>query len=218
LTEAAVIVPIRFLETTKIRLAQILSREERRDLSLAMLRKVLSSVERSLASMCVVVSSDPKSVSRLGSEFPKVKLIQESRPAGGVNDAMLDGLKDPHVSAEQKILLMPSDLPLLSPSEIDRVIGLLDKYDAIISPAERLDGTSLLAFGEKNKIIPFHYDDQSYVKHLEELRLAKRNYLVLSSDGFSRDLDNPADLERMFKIFQVSTFPEFLDSLRRSSC
>ncbi len=209
-----VIIPVREFTNTKLRLSPVLSKAQRAKLTLALLRKVLSEVERSNAVEAIVVTSRPDLVARHILDFPKTRVIKESKHHGGVNSAMRDGLKAAGKRyPASSVLLIPSDLPFLSFRALDKVALLMEKYDLLISPSSKLDGTSLLAFNLESGRIPFHYDDDSFNKHRAEAKKMKIKHRILRMRGFSFDVDSGSDLRNLMRALQVVSFQELLRKL-----
>jgi 2-phospho-L-lactate guanylyltransferase len=207
-----VVVPVRALESTKARLAPLLSGQQRGLLSSALLRWILRGVERSRAEECVVVSSKPEELQELLSNFSKARAISERRINGGVSAAMRDGIRSMR-AAGRSIVLIPSDLPLLTASSIDGVIEFLASWDVLIGPSRKMDGTSLLAFSDRSHLIKLRYDEESYRNHLVEIQRAQASYLELRSEEISQDLDDEGDLRTVLRLLGGITFTELIRRL-----
>ena len=146
------------------------------------------------------------------STFQKVKVVQESVNHGGVNSAVSDGINLIGQSGEApEILIVPSDLPLLSSEALNRAIKLLGEYDLVINPTLRKDGTNLLVF-HLSKLIPFWYDHNSFPNHVKDWN-KKLHYLITDWKEFSFDVDDQKDLEEMMNQFKVKTLASFLSLL-----
>ncbi|HXQ92166.1 MAG TPA: 2-phospho-L-lactate guanylyltransferase, partial [Nitrososphaerales archaeon] len=179
MTEAYSIVPVRKFADTKVRLTNVLSREERASLTKALLRCAVSAQQQSDLREILIVSPKPEEVGLFLHDFVKIRVIRESHTHSGVNSAMSDGIQEiRRLPEESKVLLMPSDLPFLSTEVINRIIRLLDEYDLIINPSEKKDGTNLLAF-HLSKMIPLHYNDNSFSKHKKEAEMGKLKFLTI---------------------------------------
>jgi 2-phospho-L-lactate guanylyltransferase len=215
LIEAYSIVPVREFADTKIRLSSNLSREDRASLSKALLKRVVVANQKSKVNEILVVTPTPDEVTVFLRDFGKIRAISESIPHGGVNSAMNDGIEEIRkLSGESKILLMPSDLPFLSSKVINRGIRLLDEYDLIINPSEKRDGTNLLAF-RLSKMIPFHYDDDSFSKHKKEAEERKLKFLITEWREFSFDVDDPDDLNSLMRTLNVNSNDSLMNVLSR---
>lgn len=212
----AIVIPVREFRDTKRRLQGFLSERQRANLTDSLLTRVLSEAEQSRAVEVVVVASGAGSFRKKMKRFQKVRVIEESNHHGGVNKAMRDGIDvvlARHPAAS--ILLIPADLPLLSHQNLDRVSRLLERFDLVINPSSRSDGTSLLAFNPGKSRITLHYDDDSFRKHVQEATKLKLKSKIIRIIGFSQDLDSKADLTHLMNRFGVSNFSEFLYALKQ---
>jgi 2-phospho-L-lactate guanylyltransferase len=208
------IVPIREIENTKLRLATALTQSQRSELSTALLHRTLRSVEGSSIDYAWLVSSLPETLSGL-QQYQKLAVVRESIFHGGVNSAMRDGF----VAAKSRFeisasILIPSDLPLVSATALNEVLESLEKYDMIINPSEKRDGTNLLGFKGPDFLITLHYDDDSYRKHLLEAGERHLNYLAIEKQEFLHDLDSYEDLSFAKKHFAAVTFEELVKEIR----
>ena len=203
------IIPVREFRESKQRLNLILSREERAELTFALLRKVISELQNSKIERIILVASDEIEAQNSLSQFSKLEIIRESKHHGGVNSAMKDGISRIAASRESKVLLLPSDLPLITSIAIDRVIEMLDVYDLIINPSDRRDGTNLLGFN-LSKVIELHYDDQSVSNHILEAEKRKLHFKLIEWEELTFDVDDRQDLENLKRQYKVTNFPDLL--------
>ena len=216
MTEVFSIVPVRNFKDTKIRLSSVLSVEERADLTKALLKRVVTALQNSNVTEIIIVSPIPAEIELFLQGFRKTRSVQESHRHGGVNSAMSDGVQEiPENEREKKILLMPSDLPFISSEAINRTIDLLESYDLIINPSVKRDGTNLLAFS-LSKMIPLHYDDDSYSKHVKEARERRMKYLVTDWNEYSFDLDDKEDLNSLMQILEANSNENLMKILGES--
>lgn len=193
----------------------LLNEKERSKLTLALLRNVLGAVQGSEVDSIVVVASDKKEVEENLSLYPKLKVIQESVPYGGVNGAVHDGFNSLRASNQkEKFLLIPSDLPLLDSEALDRVLSILDKHDLILNPSTKKNGTNLLGM-RGHPWIPLHYDDDSFAKHLVEAEKSGLDYLTLDLKEFSFDIDDGEDLRMLMEIKHATSFDELFAKLSK---
>ena len=131
------IVPIREFESAKLRLSSSLSPVERSKLSVALINRTLSSIEKSEIDHVSLVCSDPESVHDLRSVYRKLTITKESIRHGGVNSAMVDGLNVMKTRFDiSETFLLPSDLPLLSSAALNEIISMLQEFDLVINPSK----------------------------------------------------------------------------------
>ena len=211
--KSVAIIPVREFEDTKLRLQTILAPKQRGELTKKLLQGVLSAIEASCISRAAVVATDQDLVRRTHKASQKTQIIQESIHHGGVNSAMRDGLSIISGQGYDSVLLMPSDLPLITAEAVNKVLELLDRYDLLINPARKLDGTSLLAFNLSKQAIPLHYDDDSFRQHVEEAKRLGLHFRILNMIEFSYDVDSTEDIESLMKRTHAESFEDLLARL-----
>jgi 2-phospho-L-lactate/phosphoenolpyruvate guanylyltransferase len=208
------IVPVREFKNTKLRLSGVLSEAQRAALTQALLVHVCEALEASKIAGVFVVSSCADETSKVLQRFAKVRVIQESNVRGGVNSAVWDGVsKIAKVAGDPKILVIPTDLPLVSSKIVDQAIDLIENHDIVINPSLKKDGTNLLGF-RLSKMIPLSYDRNSYTNHLNEVKARKLDYTLVEWDEFLYDIDDPSDLESIQKMLKVASFDSLISALQ----
>jgi 2-phospho-L-lactate guanylyltransferase len=192
LNRPAVLVPFK-AKGAKSRLSGALSSSERRVLSELLLSGVLGALGGAgLMGHCYVVSSDRAALSF--AEGLGASPILEPRDAG-VNVAVEWGISK--VPDAKDFMVVPSDLPLLRPSEVRHAMALKDSpTQFVISPSRAFDGTNLL-FMSREARIPFRYDDNSFWNHVEGASRAGLKLRVDSAAGFVFDVDTEGDLTEL---------------------
>lgn len=206
------IVPVREFENTKLRLRKCLSKSERSSLSQALLGHVLRALQDSDVKKTLIVSSDRAAISKLVRKLKDIVVIAEEKHHGGVSSAVENGVSycSNRMKGITSIMVLPSDLPLLSSKAINKAISKLRNYDLVIGPSSKLDGTSLLLFNVERGRIPFHYDDNSYRNHIKEAKRFKINYTILKSREFSFDIDTIDDVKKLMSKLRVGSFQDLL--------
>ena len=212
MSESFAIIPVREFNAAKLRLRPVLSEENRRLLSKALLTHVLGAIELSEIQRIVVVASDTDEISRDFAKCSKLTLIKENVYHGGVNSAVSDALKFLNLKSQSKGLVFPSDLPMLNHHRINDVLGLLDKYELVVNPSYKKNGTNLLGSTSLDRFA-FHYDDDSYKKHVQEAELRRLRFLTLDWDEFSFDIDDADDLEMLIDIYKTTNFDEVFQKI-----
>lgn len=158
------VIPVREFATTKLRLKNDLSSEKRTVLTSTLLRRVVRAIESSQIERAVVVASDTSEAASCLNEFSKISIVSENSYHGGVNKAMGAGIDFAIAKGARTITLLPSDLPLINHSRVDDAVELLQKYELIMNPSLKKDGTNLLAMNSSLNF-QLHYDDDDFVKH-----------------------------------------------------
>ncbi len=210
--KAIAIVPVREFGKSKLRLRGYLSSTERSALSKALFKHVLKALSDARISTILVVASDQAEISKLVGKSDNTFVISESKYHGGVNKAVTDGIS--YCLSEfdniSSFMIVPSDLPLLSSKAVNDAISKLSRYDLVIGPSSKLDGTSLLLFRVKKGKIPFHYDNNSYRNHVKEAKKFKIGYTIMRSKEFSWDIDTKDDLKKLMSKLKTRSFRELL--------
>jgi 2-phospho-L-lactate guanylyltransferase len=195
LKRLAVLVPFKAARA-KSRLSAVLSPRQRRDFSELMLSGVLRTLERTgLSESSYVVSSDERGLS-----------IAEERGANslaepvdrGVNAAVQWAMS--MLPWAEGFMVVPSDLPLLTPTEVRNAVALnVAPGRIVISPSRAFDGTNLLLF-TKPTPIRLRYDDDSFWNHIAEASRAGLRLCVYTARGFVFDVDSPDDLRDLARL------------------
>jgi 2-phospho-L-lactate/phosphoenolpyruvate guanylyltransferase len=186
------IVPVGFLEGAKSRLGGTLDAEERRDLVVRMLRRTLAATTRSpRIDETIVVTPDD--------EVREIATAAGARPirqrAQGLNAGLRDARDDAVAGGADAVLIVPIDLPLVSPGALDRLLGEVDgdatRGVALVSDRHRR-GTNALLLSPPD-VIEFGFGGDSRACHESAARAAGARYVEV--DGpLTVDIDTPDDL------------------------
>jgi len=204
------VIPVKNLASAKQRLKDCLG-PRREDFTLAMLEDVLAAVADSKAvAGTVVVTSDPK-VADLAAEQGFV--VAGEQGYDGLNAAIERGVSAVRRLGGGRIVVLPSDIPLLTGAELDRVIDTFDRQmgntddGAVgISPSSDAGGTNCLILGVR-KAFTFQYGPDSYSIHCDFARAEHRNVLTVPSQAISLDIDEPLQVKQLLEFCQQH--PEF---------
>ncbi len=209
------IIPVREFRDTKFRLRGLLDESERASLTRSLLYHTLANLESSNVEATIIVASERRQVSRLAKKFSKALVINERTHHGGVNKAMEDGIAyvRKNLTKMSSIMLIPSDLPLLSSPAINIAISKLKSNDLVLAPSIKRDGTNLILFKMPEGKIPLHYDDNSYKQHLAEARKLKIRHMTYQPYVFLLDVDSPGDFRKLMKELKVRSFQELTRKL-----
>lgn len=188
------IVPAKRLTHAKTRLARALSPDERRALSLAMLRDVLSALgsARNLDRVAVVTADQDLG---LVASASGALVIPEN--SAGQNAALEAGAAYCREQGTGALLVVSADLPLLSAAAVERLIaqGMQAQQNCRVLLAPSLDGTGTNAmFQRPPGIIPFLFGLNSLQHHQQAA--AERGVPVdlVRAREWAFDVDLPADL------------------------
>jgi 2-phospho-L-lactate guanylyltransferase len=187
------IVPVKPLRRGKSRLAQLLSEDERTELN----RKLLDSTLKVLSDLpeiehTLVVSRDPAALA-LAREYGARTVREHGTPH--LNTALERATVVAKVHATRGVLILPADLPLLSPEDVRALLAYSTESPiVVIAPDRKQDGTNALLIAPAG-LIEYDFGPGSFERHCERARQAGARLEVCSLPSLSLDLDLPEDLD-----------------------
>ena len=187
------IVPLKSLEKAKQRLADVLSADERRLLMLAMARDVLTGLSRSTRLTGILIVSRTPEADALAQTFGTERFAES--PDADLSEALTQASEHlaEHLGATG-VLIVPADVPLLSPDELDRVLAA---HAAVtIVPDDENLGTNTLICSPPS-CVPYLFDGKSFKPHTEAAYRAGLTPRIVRSDNLALDIDTPADLRAL---------------------
>ena len=187
----AVLIPVKSSDV-KSRLASVLSLAERRELESVLLAGVLGTLKGAgILAKAHVVTSDPdilRLAARLGA-----RTIEEGSDRG-VNAAVEAGVAA--LGNPSTVMVLPSDLPFLRPSDVKHLMRLKGLAEVVIAPSASFNGTNALVFPPKAGL-KLSYDRDSFWNHLRASGHEDLSVCVSSGHGLTFDLDSPEDLRTL---------------------
>jgi len=204
------IVPVNTLNASKARLAASLDVADRRRLSTAMLLDVLWALRRVRRIHRITVVSADLSVRRIA-RLMGVHFLWEGRRRGlnkGVRLAMREALQRKASAA----LILPSDLPLITPWDINRFLTLSDSYPISLTPSKDGGGTNAMLLRPPGLIQPA-FGKGSFRRHLSIARKKGFQPRVVKLRGIALDVDDPSDLRLLRKLSMRNHTGSFVRSL-----
>jgi 2-phospho-L-lactate guanylyltransferase len=182
------LVAIKQRADSKGRLAGSLTPPQRLALVRAMLAHVLDVLAAAQTVRQVVVVSPERD------EVPAHIPVLADRGAG-LNVALSEARAALLEFGARAILVLPADLPRVTPVEIDRFVRA-GRRGFALAPDARGSGTNAL-FLKGDGPFDFHFGEGSRRLHLREAQLRGFTPRVLSLAGLRTDVDTPADLEAL---------------------
>jgi 2-phospho-L-lactate/phosphoenolpyruvate guanylyltransferase len=197
------IVPVKPLRRGKSRLAGALSEDERAELNRLLLERTLRTlIELKEVDQVLVVSRDP-SVLAIAREMGARTVQEDGAPA--LNTALKRATVIAQVYASRGVLVIPADLPLLSPEDI---ITLLDRAInppvIVIAPDRHKKGTNALLLSPAN-IIEYDFGPGSFKRHCERAHKSGARLEIVDLPTLGLDLDLPEDLDLVRKLEALKT-------------
>jgi 2-phospho-L-lactate guanylyltransferase len=185
------VVPVKGFERAKTRLAGILAPSERQELAKAMLADVLEALADTEGLAGILVVTADAEAAAMAASIGATVLADPVE--SGTNPAVLWGLRELDRLGKSGALVVPGDLPFVTPAELRTVLSALDRSPAVIVPAARDGGTNILALSPPGAMIPA-YGPDSFARHLAAATAARLDPMVLTFDGAGHDIDVAADL------------------------
>jgi 2-phospho-L-lactate guanylyltransferase len=186
------IVPVKPLRRGKSRLSDVLTEDERAELSKRMLiatvytLKQVKNIEHIL-----VVSRDPAALAVARASGART-LLENGNPElniGLTRAAMVATAYKAH-----GVIVMPADLPMLDSQDVSEMIEMSKPGPCVvISPDRRNEGTNALLLTPPD-IIAFDYGVGSFERHCERARIAEAHLEIFEAESLALDLDLPEDL------------------------
>lgn len=186
------IIPVGSLEGAKSRLGAVLDAEERRDLAEAFTRRtILAALATPGIAETLVITPDD-AVRRLALDLGARPLRQRS---SGLNDGLREARAEAIAAGAEAIIVLPMDLPGISPDAIGLVISVLHERTGpvVAIVADRHErGTNALLLSPPD-VIDFCFGGDSHDAHLRAARAAGASVVELESP-LHLDVDTAEDL------------------------
>jgi len=207
------VVPVKALAGAKQRLKDRMG-PRREGFTLAMLSDVLAALADSKAISGIAVVTSDQRVGEIAAQ-KGLMVVEEDRPAG-LNAAIDLGVEAVRRLGVQRAVIVPSDIPLLTGAELDRLITAFDTQsdnrfeNAIgISPSGDGGGTNCLIMGT-GRVFQFQYGPGSFKIHCESAKAHQRDVYTLYSSAISLDIDEPRHVDELLVFYK--RHPEFRKS------
>lgn len=180
------IIPVTKFKNAKTRLSPFLSEEEREKLLKAMLHDVTDTLKKYVDKI-FVISHDEDVLSY--AESLNVNTILENENSN-LNKALTQAMKYCK-GKSKKIIIVPSDIPLIGKTNIQILIDASKNLDFIIVPAKG-GGTNMIIM--KPMAIHTRFEGFSYREHVQAAERKKLNPQVHDSFYMALDVNTTEDL------------------------
>ncbi|MDH3225470.1 MAG: 2-phospho-L-lactate guanylyltransferase [Thermoleophilia bacterium] len=189
---AAAIIPVKPLETSLGRLADVLDGPRRRALQAAMLADVLGAcTHASRLAATYLVTADPGAAVIAGTFG--ARLVDDHSPPQGINPAVERGQSQAIADGYRSALVMTADLPQITPTAIDGVIEAGGGFDATLVPSESGTGTNAMLLRPPDVLRP-EFGSGSLARHIAQASAARIRHQILEVGNLAIDVDTPEDL------------------------
>lgn len=180
------IIPVTTFKNTKTRLSPFLSDNEREQLLRVMLKDVTDALRKHVDRI-LIISRDEDVLSY--AESLNVDTLLENENSN-LNKAMTQAMKYCK-GKTRKIMIVPSDVPLIGKTNIKMVIDASKGLDFIIVPSKG-GGTNMIIM--KPMAIRTRYEGFSYKEHVKAAEKKKLNPQVHDSFFMALDVNTTEDL------------------------
>jgi 2-phospho-L-lactate/phosphoenolpyruvate guanylyltransferase len=192
------IVPVKPLRRGKSRLAGTLTEDERTALNQNLLErtiKVLSTLKE--LDQVLVVSRDPQAL--IVARNQGAKTVQEDGQPH-LNTALKRATVMAQVHSTRGVLVLPADLPLLTPDDVRVLIDRAVKPPVVvIAPDRHGKGTNALLMVPAGQI-EYDFGEGSFHRHCQRAKESGARLEIVELPSLGLDLDLPEDLEMIKKL------------------
>jgi 2-phospho-L-lactate guanylyltransferase len=199
------LVPVKVLTVAKQRLQQYLG-PQRGELAFAMLTDVLDALAASKAISRIAIVTADQRVAALAQQ--RGLLLVKETGSCNMNAAIALGLAAIRENGGRKVVIIHSDIPLLTGTELDRMAEAFQeqargcKGELIaISPSADRGGTNCL-FMDVKQPFEFSYGPDSFTLHCAGADARGAQVVTLDSLTVSMDIDEPGDVEKLLEYYR----------------
>jgi 2-phospho-L-lactate guanylyltransferase len=198
------IVPVKPLRRGKSRLAGTLTEDERTELNKALLHHTLETLTGlKEVDKVLVVSRDPNALT-IAREHGARTVQEDGQPH--LNTALQRATVVAQVYATRGVLILPADLPLVTPEDIQVLLDRAVKPPVVvIAPDRHGRGTNALLISPAG-LIEYDFGENSFQRHCERARHAGARLEVVELPALGLDLDLPEDFEIVKSLESTITF------------
>ena len=175
------LVPFKGPEGSKERLGAYLSRDERRDLTLAMVQDVLDALTRASLAGVLIVSRSP-AARELAQAFDAEVFADSADDLTGAVTEASAFIAD----RAEGTMIVHGDLPLLTADEVDQALGR--HRDITLLPDRHDIGTNCIIATPPNAMT-YQFDGTSFEPHKALARAAGFEPRIVRLPGFGLDID-----------------------------
>lgn len=203
--EIYVIIPVSRFSNAKTRLSPFLNLEEREKLLKAMLKDVTKTLKE-VVDEVIIISAD-KDVLEYANKLEVLSLVEnEGLNLNTAIEQAMDWCRD----KTKKVFIVPSDIPLISKTNIEALIESGKVLDFIIAPSKG-GGTNGLMI--KPQSIDMKFGDFSFKNHIKEANDNKFEPVIYDSFYISLDVNTTEDLGEIMIHGSGSETQHYLKSL-----
>jgi len=183
----AILIPVKRLSESKLRLAGVLGPSQRRRLALSMLADVLLAAAGWPLRMVVTSDHEAASLARSAGW----SIVQD--PGSGLNDAVAEGTTAGASAGATALLVLPFDVPLVTGRDLEELFATA--ADVVVACSD--DGGTSGLLRRPPGAIAARFGPESARSHAGAAGMAGLRVQTLRLPGLSLDVDDPGDLRRL---------------------
>ena len=189
-----VVVPVKPFALAKRRLSSVLDDAARALLARAMVEDLLETLTLCARVSGVMVVTREKAMADIAQRHG-AQLLPEAEP--GLSKSIFQAARHLAGQGASSLLMLPTDVPLASPQDIDQLIARHGWAPAVtlVSDGEGW-GTNAIAVSPPD-LMPFRFGRRSFEAHKAAGLALGARVQVLRSPGLALDVDTPEDLRRL---------------------
>jgi 2-phospho-L-lactate guanylyltransferase len=189
-----ILVPIKNTAFAKQRLAAVLDQSSRTKLAQAMLYDVLTALHSWKNRPSVgIVTGDPYATALAEQyKFEIIPDLSDPGETGAIEMATRVCLE----RGEDSTLVIPADIPLIEPWELDEILQRAPAEGSVLIPAGDRRGTNA-AFRRPADLFPLRFGNDSFKPHHAAAIGTGKPCVVFELPGIAVDVDNPSDLHQL---------------------
>lgn len=187
-----VVVLVKPFRLAKRRLAGVLDAEERTELARVMLEDVLTAVGACESLAGVIVVTADRAAAAVARRHGAIVLMENA--AVGMNAAVMRVVKYLTGRSDAGIVVVPADLPHVSPLDIAEMMALIDRAPAVALVRSNDGGTNLFACRPSGVIAP-SFGPDSFNAHCAAAVREGITPTVCLAPHLSLDIDRREDLD-----------------------
>jgi 2-phospho-L-lactate guanylyltransferase len=192
-----ILVPIKNTAFAKQRLATILDQPSRTKLAQAMLYDVLTAIHNWKNRPSVGIVTGDRYAAALAERY-KFEIIPDALDPGETG-AIEMATRVCLERGEDSTLVIPADIPLIEPWELDEILKRAPAEGSVLVPAGDGRGTNA-AFRRPADLFPLRFGNDSFKPHHAAAVATGRPCVVFDLPGIAVDVDNPADLQQLVSL------------------
>jgi 2-phospho-L-lactate guanylyltransferase len=203
------VVPVKETIAAKARLADVMPRQLRGGLVLAMLEDVLTSLAQARGLAGIAVITVDATARALAQRFGCRVLTDDAR--GGHTAAVAAAARTLAAEGRTGMLQLPGDIPLVGADEISLLLALRRRAPSFtIAPSHDDFGSNAVLVCPPTAV-PLTFGDDSFYPHLRAAQACGIKPLIVRQHGIGLDIDRPEDIAAFTRLNSRTHTQAFLE-------